>query len=61
MIHGFVNASGRFEALRIVFPQTFSQAEFVLSALEQWQFRPAMQNGVAVSVEVLLIIPGDMN
>jgi hypothetical protein len=61
MVHGFVNASGRFEALRIVFPQAFSQAEFVLGALEQWQFRPAMQNGIAIAVEVLLIIPGDLD
>jgi len=60
MVHGLVNTSGRFEALRIVFPQAFSQADFVLGALEKWQFRPAMQNGNAISVEVLLIIPGDI-
>jgi hypothetical protein len=57
MIHGFVNQTGRFEALTIAFPSEFAQAKFVLSALAQWQFRPASQNGQNVKVEVLLIIP----
>ena len=44
MIHGFVNQSGHFETLvRPVFPQAFPQAQFVLAALEKWQFRPATQ------------------
>jgi hypothetical protein len=41
----------------VVFPSDFSQAQFVLSALRQWRFRPATQNGMVVAVEVLLIIP----
>jgi hypothetical protein len=57
MIHGFVNQSGRFETLSIVFPQAFPQAQFVLAALEKWQFRPATQQGQSAKVEVLLIIP----
>ena len=57
MIHGFVNQAGRFEALTIAFPPEFAQAQFVLGALAQWQFRPATQNGQNVKVEVLLIIP----
>ena len=57
MIHGFVNQSGHFETLSIVFPQAFPQAQFVLAALEKWQFRPAMQQGQSAKVEVLLIIP----
>jgi hypothetical protein len=57
MIHGFVNQAGRFETLSIVFPQAFPQAQFVIAALEKWQFRPAMQNGQSAKVEVLLIIP----
>jgi hypothetical protein len=57
MIHGFVNQSGRFEALKIVFPPEFAQAQFVINALMQWEFRPATQNGQNVKVEVLLIIP----
>ena len=57
MIHGFVNQSGHFEALSMVFPQAFPQAQFVIAALEKWQFRPAMQGGQSTKVEVLLIIP----
>lgn len=57
MIHGFVNESGRFEKLSVVFPQSFPQAQFVLAALEKWQFRPAQQDGQSARVEVLLIIP----
>ena len=57
MVHGFVNLAGRFERLTVVFPTEFAHAKFVLSALEQWQFRPARQNGQLAPVEVLLIIP----
>jgi hypothetical protein len=59
LVHGFVNATGRFEKLAIVFPVGFAQSKFVLSALEQWQFRAALQNGLMTTVEVLLIIPAD--
>jgi hypothetical protein len=59
MVKGFVNTSGRFENLAIVFPVDFAQRKFVLSALEQWQFRAAMQNGLLTAVEVLLIIPAE--
>jgi hypothetical protein len=57
MVRGFVNESGRFEDLSIVLPQPFAQAQFVLAALQQWQFRPALQNGQPAKVEILLIIP----
>ena len=57
MVHGFVNLSGRFERLNVVFPTQFGPTKFVLSALQQWQFRPARQNGQLAQVEVLLIIP----
>lgn len=57
MVHGFVNQAGRFEALSIVFPSGFAQAQFVINALAQWQFRPATENGQNVKVEVLMIIP----
>jgi hypothetical protein len=57
MIHGFVNAAGRFESLAVAFPPEFPQAEFVLGALAQWQFRPAAQSGQTQRVEVVLIIP----
>jgi hypothetical protein len=59
MIHGFVNQTGRFEALAVAFPPGFAQTQFVLDSLAQWQFRPATQNGQNVKVEVLLIIPDE--
>lgn len=57
MVHGLLNTSGHFEGLAVVFPTDFSQAKFVLSALQQWRFRPALQDGKIIAVEVLLIIP----
>ena len=60
LVRGFVDQSGRFEDLAIFFPQSFSDAQFVLTALQQWQFRPAMQNGQPTKVEVLLIIPEEL-
>jgi hypothetical protein len=59
MIHGMVNTAGRFEQLAIVFPAEFAQKDFVLGAMQEWQFRPAMQNGQVITVEVLLIIPSE--
>lgn len=61
LVHGFVDQAGRFERLSIVFPQDFPQAQFVLKSLEQWQFRPASQNGRVARVEVLLIIPEELD
>lgn len=57
MVHGFVNQAGRFESLSVVFPPGFAQAQLVVEALQQWRFRPAVQNGQSAKVEVLLIIP----
>ncbi len=61
MVHGFVDKNGRFETLAVVSPQQFSQEKFVLDALRQWQFRPAVENGQNTDVEVLLIIPDELN
>jgi len=60
MVHGFVNQAGRFELLAVAFPPEFEQAQFVLDALRQWQFRPAAQNGQSERVEVVLIIPEEV-
>ncbi len=59
MVHGFVNETGHLESLSVVFPPDFTQKQFVLDALRQWQFRPASQIGKPARVEVLLIIPED--
>jgi hypothetical protein len=57
LVHGFVNQGGRFETLSITFPPDYQQGQFVIDALNQWQFRPAVENGQTEKVEVLLIIP----
>jgi hypothetical protein len=57
IIHGYVDASGHFERLAVVFPAELAESRFLLHALQQWQFRPATQNGQITGVEVLLIIP----
>lgn len=57
IIHGFVNVAGRLEQLSFVFPTDFPKADFMLGALRRWQFRPAMQSGQPIPIEVLLIIP----
>jgi len=61
MVHGFVNPAGHFENLSIVFPAGFPQAQFVLDSLARWQFRPATENGQSARVEVLLIIPEELD
>jgi hypothetical protein len=61
IVHGFVNKAGRFEGLALAFPADFPQQKLVLAAIQQWQFRPASQNGQNVPVEVLLIIPAEQD
>jgi len=60
LVHGYVNQSGRFESLTLAFPPEFQEAKFVLDALTQWQFRPAARNGQTERVEILLIIPEEL-
>ena len=57
LVHGLVNAAGHFEQLEIVYPHGYLRSKAFLASLDKWQFRPAMQQGLATSVEVLLIIP----
>lgn len=60
VLHGFVNKAGRFESLALVYPPQFAQAEFVLYTLQRWQFRPARQNGRTAAVEIVLIVPNEL-
>ena len=60
MVRGLVNKDGRFEEMAVIFPPQFAQTKFVLSALQDWHFRPALLNGQVTPVEVLLIIPGEL-
>ncbi len=59
LVHGFLSKEGRFEKLTVVFPPEFALSKFVLDALQQWQFRPARQDGQPAPLELLLIIPKD--
>jgi hypothetical protein len=61
MVHGILNQAGHLESLAIAFPSGFRYAGFVLRALRQWQFRPAQRNGQPTPVEVLLIIPEELD
>ena len=59
MVHGFVNESGHFEKLSVVFPTDmgYAREQLVLNALQQWQFRAGAHDGQVAKLEVLLIIP----
>lgn len=59
MLHGLVNTEGRFEKLALVLPATFPGKDLLLSSLRQWEFRPAKRDQQPITVEVLLIIPGE--
>ncbi len=59
LVHGIITATGHFDQLTVAFPPGLAEANFLLHALQQWQFRPAMQNGQPIPVEVLLIIPNE--
>jgi hypothetical protein len=60
MVHGVLTAAGRLESLAIAFPTGFRYSSFVLYTLRQWLFRPARRNGQPTAVEVLLIIPDEL-
>lgn len=57
MIHGYVNQSGHFESLGFAFSPGSFDLNYILRALQQWQFRPAKLNGQVAKVEVLVIVP----
>jgi hypothetical protein len=59
IVRGTINAAGRFEGLGVSFPPAFPRTAYVLKALEQWEFRPATQNGKPTRVDVMLIIPDE--
>jgi hypothetical protein len=61
LVHGFINVLGAFERLAVVFPTEFTRTKFLLDALKRWQFRPAHQNDKIAAVEVLLIIPAEVD
>jgi hypothetical protein len=57
LIHGFVNAEGRFENLRVVRASRPDADRALVASLSKWEFRPATRDGVKIGVEFLLSIP----
>ena len=57
VVHGTLDATGRFDQLAMVFPAALETKDLILNSLRRWAFRPATRDGVPTPVEVLLIIP----
>ena len=60
LVHGILKTDGRFENLALVYPREIDRKELLISSLKQWTFRPASRDGVPSEVEVLLIIPSQV-
>lgn len=60
MVKGMLSSTGQFEQLAMVFPENFETKDLLLTSLKGWAFRPASRDGEATAVEVLLIIPRQM-
>jgi hypothetical protein len=59
VLHGIVNSAGRFESLVIVYPSRTPQGTLILNSLAEWKIRPAMRDGKATPVEIVLVIPNE--
>ncbi len=57
LIHGYVNAEGHFESLRIVRSILPDIDKSLLATLSGWEFRAATRDGSPIMVEFLLSIP----
>jgi hypothetical protein len=61
LVHGFLDESGRFREMKIL--QSSQPAspttDELLQYLAYWEFRPALQDGRPVKVEVILAVPPD--
>ena len=60
MVHGMLTAAGRFDQLAMVFPEELDNKDLLLNSLKLWDFRPASRDGEPTAVEVLLIIPREV-
>jgi hypothetical protein len=61
LVHGFLDESGRFREMKILPGRaaTASTTTALLQYLSFWEFRPALQDGRPVKVEVILAVPPD--
>ena len=57
IVYGIVNVDGELEGLSVKQSPHLLLNAPILSALEEWSFRPAQLNGEAVPVKILLGIP----
>jgi hypothetical protein len=57
IVHGFINATGRFERLSVIGDLDSAGRALLMVALDLWEFRPASRDGAPSAVEVALIIP----
>ena len=57
LVHGYVNASGHVENLKLVRPIKPETDQALLSSLSRWEFRPASRDGANIGVEFVLSIP----
>jgi hypothetical protein len=55
--YGTLRASGHFYNMRALSGPQYEPRPELLAYLKQWEFRPALQDGVAADVEVVLIVP----
>jgi len=61
LVHGFLDESGRFREMKILQSSRPSSptTDALLQYLAYWEFRPALQDGRPVKVEVILAVPPD--
>lgn len=57
VLHGFVTDKGQFRALEATRAEDEPLLRTLESHLAQWLFRPATRDGVAIEVEILLLLP----
>jgi TonB family protein len=57
VVYGVINASGKFEDLRVMQSPDVALNPSLLEALEKWMFQPAEVDGSHVAVKVLLGVP----
>jgi len=61
LVHGFLDESGRFRDMKILQSSEpmSPTTDALLQYLSYWEFRPALQDGRPVKVEVILAVPPD--
>jgi hypothetical protein len=58
VIHGVINAQGRFEKVAIVGDRPLSpDPDAFVRSLSEWEFQPATLDGGAIPVDIVLIVP----